>query len=272
MNRINSFVLLVFVSFFYAGCVNPSRAKILLKSYDHYGNLLTEQELTKDSVKDGFYKEYYSNGIVKLLCFYKAGKKDSVEILYDSIGKMEFKYFNKNGRLNGPYSKFYTNGNIEYTLNFTEGIKSGPSSSYFPNGPVKDYYDYDNEGNLRYKAQYKFNGEKEWEDGHAIIDVVSNKASSGLLIGDTFITNLIIAIPPHEKRTLFVHSSQTDSSEALVEAVNLYQSRSYLFKHYCNKEGRIIYRLVFQMQDSISNNIDTSYAVVLKLTIGKMRP
>lgn len=269
MSKINLFGLLLFSLFFYSGCINGSRNGILVKTYDNYGNLITEQELTKDSIKNGFHKDYYPNGMIKELSFYKGGKKDSVDILYDSIGKMEFKYFNKNGQLDGSYFKFYDNGNVEYVLNFFEGKKNGPGSGYFPNGIIRNYYDYDGQGNLRFKINYNSNGEKESEDGHAIIDVQSNKESRSLQIGDTFIANLIMAIPPHEKRTLFIHLSQKNNSETLIDTINLKQSRIYSFRHYCNKEEHIIYRLVFQMQDSTTMDIDTSYAVMLKLSIGK---
>ena len=87
------------------------------KTYDKKGNILTEELLDKDSVRNGFYKEYIE-GRVKDSGNYINGKKEGVWLSYHSNGIMSDSTAFISGNHIGICTGWYNNGYMSDSSNW----------------------------------------------------------------------------------------------------------------------------------------------------------
>lgn len=88
-----------------------------------------------NDVLDGEYKEWYSNGQIKVEAYYK------------------------NGQLEGAYNKFYSNGNKRLESNYKDNVRVGVYKEYFKNGKPRVTYSYSPIGKFEGKqTRYRMNG------------------------------------------------------------------------------------------------------------------
>lgn len=111
------------------------------KSFDSARQVSIDWEYTKDSggnfIANGFYKEFYGNGGLKLQGFFKNDKKDGTCIFYSEKGKIIAKQNYFEGIAKGKQYLFYDNGNIK-RIKFDENdTLSYFSIDYSPNGEIK---------------------------------------------------------------------------------------------------------------------------------------
>jgi hypothetical protein len=94
-------------------------------------------KISKDSiVPDGYYKEYYSNGKLKVLSFAKLGIQDSVCIVFSENGNKISESFKSDGSFIGPQKEYNSNG-------------SNKSIVYYKNDTAKWFgIEFDTRGNI----------------------------------------------------------------------------------------------------------------------------
>jgi TonB family protein len=116
-------------------------------------------------IKQGLYKELYSNGDIKTIGQYKANSKSGVWKTYDTHNKLTNVSNYQNGKLNGKSITNYENGRVESgiyvndkkdsvwsyfdkldqlsnTVLYAMGIREGVSKIYYSNGKIKEINNY----------------------------------------------------------------------------------------------------------------------------------
>lgn len=150
--------------------MNDSHKKIIVEDPDGY--FREEYTVVSDSIKDGMYLKYFSNGKLYDSCNYKNGILEGERKIFSDKGYVEIQETYKNGILEGPYLVYHPNGNIKIKQTFTNNVLSDFSYRYYSdgvlkekvtivdgleNGPFDEYYP---NGNLHWKGQY-LNGDYE---------------------------------------------------------------------------------------------------------------
>jgi len=89
-------------------------------------------------LKNGYHKEYYSNGEIKEECYFKRGFKHGECISYNTFGnkRSEGEYY-KN-LMEGEWIFYNESGRLNSKVNFIHSTKNGKSEDYFDNGNVKE--------------------------------------------------------------------------------------------------------------------------------------
>ncbi len=99
------------------------------------GKIFGEGIVDEKGMKQGFWKEFYENGILKSEGNYKDNIKTDIWKFYTETEKLkQTGKFNKNGFQTGEWKWFYENGNLQKTENFTNGILEGLTEEYDENG------------------------------------------------------------------------------------------------------------------------------------------
>ncbi len=167
----NTIVLFVFlITIIFYGCITDNHKQVIVEDPDGY---YTEKYFViNDSIKDGIYLKYYSNGKLSDSCYYKNDTIEGTKNIYSDKGYLEIQETYKNGILEGDYTVFYPNGNIKIKQTFHNNQLSGYSYGYYENsvlkekvflekgvenGPFEEYY---NTGKIHWKGTY-LNGENE---------------------------------------------------------------------------------------------------------------
>ena len=150
--------LFIHILFIYALFMGTFSYAQKLLSYKVYQND-TINIIDKDSLKQGIWKEFWSNGDLKSEVFYKNNKKQGLEInWYDEPDCVELEAYYKDGMLDGP-SIYYTKKCKKHVFQtFKNGLKEGLELEYYPNGHIKAEGKY-KKGNLDgYYRVYDKNG------------------------------------------------------------------------------------------------------------------
>ncbi|WP_018343934.1 toxin-antitoxin system YwqK family antitoxin [Cytophaga aurantiaca] len=85
---------------------------------------------------DGKRIEYYDNGNIRHIRFFKNGKLDSLFQNFDSTGKLTLELHYKNGLLNG-YDRTYKNGRLKSESYFVNDNEHGMVRSWYENGQLQ---------------------------------------------------------------------------------------------------------------------------------------
>lgn len=115
--------------------------------------------IDRDSLKQGVWKEFWSNGDLKSEVIYKNNKKQGLEIKwFDTPDCVEQESYYKDGVLDGPSVYYSKKCKKDFFETFKSGIKEGLELSYYPNGNIKaeGYY---KKGNLN--GYYRVYNKKE---------------------------------------------------------------------------------------------------------------
>lgn len=136
-----------------------------IKSYVIYEND-TINIIDKDSLKQGVWKEFWSNGDLKSEVSYKNNKKQGHEIIwYDSPDCVQQESYYKDGELDGPSIYYSKKCKKDFFETFSKGVKEGIEISYHANGNIKaegtykkgnldGYYRvYDKKGNFSFESR-----------------------------------------------------------------------------------------------------------------------
>lgn len=123
-------------------------------------SIISKSQLNKDSVKHGR-TEFYKDGALSSVTFYKNGYKDSLETVYFKSKRLKRRTLWKDGLKFGSEKLFYDSTETFFAK------KDGDTVEV--NAPiVKAYRFYDLEGNVRYEREYDVNGVLSKERGSVI--------------------------------------------------------------------------------------------------------
>ncbi len=97
--------------------VNRCKDNVIIyeQEYDTYSDSLVAQ---------GFLKQYYDNGKMKSLAYYKKGVQDSVEIEYYENGQIKAKKFRAYGTVFGPQYAYHSDGKVGQIDYYTKDGKN----------------------------------------------------------------------------------------------------------------------------------------------------
>jgi hypothetical protein len=142
--------------------------------------------LDKDSLKQGVWKEFWSNGDLKSEVSFKNNKKQGLEInWFDDLDCVEHESYYKDGVLDGPSIYYSRKCKKDFFETFKNGIKEGLELSYYPNGNIKAEGNY-KKGNLNgyyrvYDKKGKFSFESRSTDSETnLAPVIADTASSAI--------------------------------------------------------------------------------------------
>jgi antitoxin component YwqK of YwqJK toxin-antitoxin module len=80
---------------------------------------------------------FFDNGRPSIICFYKAGKKDSVELEFSKKGKIVKEISYKNGKKNGLFTIYYYDGKKELEGEYQDNEYVGELKSYNPDESLR---------------------------------------------------------------------------------------------------------------------------------------
>jgi len=100
--------------------------------------------LISGCTKEGKHIEYYDNGSIKEIGFYKEWKRDSVWTYWYENGNMDSKISWRNGKLNGTISHWHENGVKSDSGFYKGGEEHGQYLQWHKNGKQSMVLLYDN--------------------------------------------------------------------------------------------------------------------------------
>jgi len=129
-------------------CIKHSELENIKKIKYHRpnGGQETNYKITK-SIDNETKKEYWDNGQIKSVEYYKDGKRDGTFSYYFENGKIRTEKTWKDGKLDGKDIWYFENGQIGWEENWKEGIPDGKFIYYYENGQ-KRYEKYYKNGEL----------------------------------------------------------------------------------------------------------------------------
>lgn len=112
-----------------------SSGGLIYKHFYDNGNLQVvhvsiPSENKKYFIKDGGYKEYYENGVLKIESFYIVNKLSGLWKNFYDTGEKEWEVQYVNDVKQGFYKRFYKNGQLMLEGTSSEGLKSGEEKQY----------------------------------------------------------------------------------------------------------------------------------------------
>lgn len=159
-------VLLLFLS----ACLVDNHKEVIVK--DPSGFFTEKYSVINDSIKDGVYQMFYSNGKLIDSCFYKNDTLQGIRKMFSEKGYLEILETYKNGVLDGDYIVYYPNGNIKFKQTFINNVLSDYSYGYYDDGTLKEkvlfkngdengaFEEYYSSGSIHWRGQY-LNGDNE---------------------------------------------------------------------------------------------------------------
>ena len=128
--------------------IPASGGGLLYKHYYDNGNLqVVHVSIPSENktyfIKNGGFKEYYENGVLKTESFYIVDKLSGIWKRFYATGEKEWEVQYLNDIKQGFYKRFYKNGQLMIEGTCSEGLKNGEEKHY------------DSIGNLAIKLNYK---------------------------------------------------------------------------------------------------------------------
>jgi len=132
-----------------------------------------EQGNYHNNLRQGAYTVFHSNGFVKSVTAYVAGKKEGQMISLDDRGQILERYTYHNDELNGQYVK-YNRSQLKEKGEYVNGKLSGILEKYYANGSIMERSNYTN-------GQY--NGAARWYNQKGN-NTIAYDYNMGELVGD----------------------------------------------------------------------------------------
>lgn len=135
--------------------------------YYHYNGLLRGVQYFKNNIQDGKEEFYYENGVLSSKAAVKDGEADGEGITNYLVGSSKVIQHFKAGKLDGNRKTFYSNGNLKSNENYKLDSLDGAYATYYNTGilestgtynngklegPFKSYHE---NGKLAAEGQYK---------------------------------------------------------------------------------------------------------------------
>ncbi len=163
-------IILIFIL-----CSCEQSQENIVREYYYDGSLRFEYQINRDSIIDGFFKEYDSEGSIRSLLNYKNGQLDSIATFY------------------------YENGRVEKILNYVYDSLVGSQKRFYPNDIIKQYSVIDGFGECFFVLKYDSNGNEIKREGGIISpNIYCNICKNGFVkAGQVAIINLTCSTPPN---------------------------------------------------------------------------
>jgi len=141
-------------------CIKHSELENIKKIKYHRpnGGQETNYKITK-SIDNETKKEYYDNGQIKSVEYYKDGKKEGLWIRYFYNGNLSIKGNFKDNKQEGYWMSYYDNGQLYLDRIYKDGKLEGIWKSFYKNGQLNYEWNY-KEGELISQKCWDENGNK----------------------------------------------------------------------------------------------------------------
>ena len=182
----NFLIYTLLIVFAFTSCNTNSETNDELKTVHFSGTDIVKQTIEyKNGKKNGFFKEYYRNGILKAKQFYVNDSINDTSLFYHDDGKLKSIQIYKNKLKNGcwrNYNKkglliseiFFKNNVFDSTcsefsyrsakllkkIRYKEGLKNGIEETYYPTGEIQSKVNYDMGDVMIGTEEWKKNGKK----------------------------------------------------------------------------------------------------------------
>jgi antitoxin component YwqK of YwqJK toxin-antitoxin module len=247
-NKIKYFAYLI--AFVFISCKNKSSVTfenvasgnkqfIIEKVFDPKGDVINELQLSIDSIKNGFYKEY-DLGRVKCLGYYKNGLKDST------------------------WTYFGTDSEISKKENWFNGKKFGEQLEY--TASIDKYIFNSIEGDTLFYMSFDKNSRAIASNGSPLYIAYNNQ---NIKINNEFDLICFFGIPPKCSYQMNIDEWDVNNNKQLSHVVlsdksddvlNLYFGKKFMKTKVYNIPGIYNWKIKYAITDSINNSIiqDTS--------------
>ena len=129
-----AFTYILFIFLFFSAFSFKAQSLLSYKVYETD----TINVIDKDSLKQGVWKEFWTNGDLKTEVIYKNNKKQGLEIMwFDEPDCVQQESYYKDGVLDGPSIYYSKKCKKDFFENFKSGVKEGLELSYYHNGNIK---------------------------------------------------------------------------------------------------------------------------------------
>ena len=106
--------------------------------------IFIDQIVNLDGKDEGFLKEYYDDGSLKIEFSFENGKKNGVQKRWFNNGQIKTLYNYSKGKLSGMQKKWYENGVLKGEWYYKEDKIHGIVTEWYPDNSIKFIKEYDN--------------------------------------------------------------------------------------------------------------------------------
>lgn len=226
MRKILFYFLFLSLCTYVCSCRSYEKERIKVELYKN-GVVKKEFEVKGDSIKHGYYHEYYPNGNLKVTARYNENKLDSA------------------------YASFYANGQFSEKLNYSNGYLFGEQKFYFDNGALSKYSVVDGFDDVIYVKKWDRNGNVSKEEGVAISpNIYCDKCEDNTIKkGNVVFFEGMISQPPNTKADITymaLNERGLMSSERLTASAN----NTVKFEKTFKDTGEFVFSIACVLRDS----------------------
>lgn len=253
------FYYIIALGFILFSCNNIAENVKIKKVKYKGGSLKIEQEFLDDTIQNGFYREYFENGILKKEASYILNKKEGVAKYYRENGTIICAISYKNDTINGLAKWFYESGNIKEIVNnyYDEKIR-GAVYKYYDNGML-EYFLFYKDNEPLFSAIYDYDSLITNKQGSPILRIYTD--SGRYVHVNKFLNGEVeIVTPPFYKSKLLMREESKVHVDTL-RIVNDGASFKYLWKEI--GEYRLVLTLEIQSINDSNNILKFEYPLDL---------
>ena len=262
------FVQLINLKYFYIliillllfNCKNKSNSNKIINIFYNNNILKIEKEVLikgKDTINDGYLKEYFETGIIKLIKYYKNGKLHGLEKSYFENGKIENIGYYNDGKQDSIWIWYNPIGIIAAKDYWCNGKPFGSQFKFDSFGKINKYLFYSLDG-LIYK--WEINNRKEILESGTCFFAHYNK--NKVTKNELFETVFYFATPPSKYFKFKLSLIKADCNKSIEEkevSKNDFIKNPYSMTFYFSKKFSLTgkYKLysIAEYNDSLSDRI-----------------
>ena len=205
---------------------------------------------------DGYYKEYYRSGQLKVETDYTDGKKHGRGFEYFEDSAKKFTGFYKNGEIDSVCRWYYPSGQIKESSYWKEGRRAAEWVLFYPDGGISAYNFVNFSGQLVYWRNYDESGNNVKEGGNPIGSIVISPKNALLKIGESAIFDIYVARPPQTHIDIYcIGNNGKRYEDSTLKNTDL--DYMYRFEKQFATEGEYQWQLALMLTDLKSDSIET---------------
>jgi hypothetical protein len=182
---------LFFASWFIQAC-NQTGHRVISEN-DKKNRVVRKYTVNERNQKDGEYREYYSDGTLKVLLNYSKDSLKGKQQSFYANGSLQSKGYYINGRLDSIQFYYFANKNLKSETFRLHGKLFGVQKEYEQNGKLKDFYFMMNDSAMATSLDFDQDGRITKKDGPIIVCIYGEKLISTM---DSLKAVFYIVLPP----------------------------------------------------------------------------
>jgi len=254
---INRIVLTFLVSIMICSCVQKTNDPVVKKKYFPDEKVTVEQEFVNDTIAQGFYRQYYTDGTLKIESSFVSNLEHGVEKGYFESGQLKYFVTYDSGKLIGPAEWYYENGHVKTKYSNDNGKVVGDFFEYDSLGHLVAYGCRDFDELIKFEQKFLPDGKGVSRFGEEFIGLDSN--TTAFHVGDTLQLFILVATPPNTKRTLKVtiNKQEPDGTESFQVAEG---HSKFLYEKQLLKKGKFDFVGTYTVEYSATDKSEKVFA------------